>query len=72
MKDNHKVSKKWPDMVVKKPFASIIHFYSDYITEKNYNCIRETPNYKCNSREAQKSCKLDKSCRSFLGTSYTP
>ena len=24
------LAKKWPDMVVKKPFSSIVHFYSDY------------------------------------------
>jgi hypothetical protein len=30
VKDNHTVGKQWPEMVVKKPFASIIHFYSDY------------------------------------------
>ena len=34
MKDSHTVGKKWPKMVVKKPFTSIIHFYSDYKIRK--------------------------------------
>ena len=26
----NELAKKWPEMVVKKPFTSVIHFYSDY------------------------------------------
>ena len=46
------LAKKWPEMVVKKPFTSVIHFYSDYIwkfqafmnSKKNScrgNCMRK-------------------------------
>ena len=44
MKDNHTVGKKWPKKVVKKPFTSIIHFYSDYSWWRTYFHIFLTPN----------------------------